>query len=148
MRSATWCIPFQRRRCLIPMDGFYEWKQIDAKTMQPYAFSMKDDEPFALAGLWDAWKDPDGGWLQSYSIIITNANELMEPIHKRMPVILNPADYNRWLERDPGSTHGMGHGDLPVDLLRPYDSDAMKFVRANQKVGNVRNNGPEMLNSG
>jgi len=64
-----------------------------------------------------------------------------------MPVILKPTDYSRWLARDPGSIKGLGHGDLPIDLLRPYDADAMKAVPCNPKVGNVRNNGPEMLNS-
>lgn len=66
-RSPTWRIPFQKRRCLVPADGFYEWKRLDAKSKQPFAF----------AGLWDGWKAPDGSWLQSYSIITTDANELM-----------------------------------------------------------------------
>jgi putative SOS response-associated peptidase YedK len=147
MKSATWRIPFQRRRCLVPADGFYEWKKLDAKTKQPFAFGMANEQPFAFAGLWDAWKDPAGGWLQSYSIITTEANELMAPVHDRMPVILKPEDYTRWLTREPGSTLGMGHGDPPIDLLRPYDSDKMESAPANPGVGNVRNNGPEMLNS-
>jgi putative SOS response-associated peptidase YedK len=75
--TAMWRLPFQRRRCLVPADGFYEWKKIDAKTKQPYAFSMSDGAPFAFAGLWDAWKDPgQGGWLQSFTIITTTPNEL------------------------------------------------------------------------
>jgi putative SOS response-associated peptidase YedK len=147
MKTAMWRVPFQRRRCLIPADGFYEWKKLDAKTKQPYAFAMQDGEPLAFAGLWDAWKDPDGGWLQSYSIITTDASELMVPVHNRMPVILKPADYSRWLARDPGSGEGTGHGDLPTDLLRPFNSEAMDAGPANPLVGNVRNNGPEMLNS-
>jgi putative SOS response-associated peptidase YedK len=64
-----------------------------------------------------------------------------------MPVILKPADYTRWLTCDPRSTHGMSHGDLPIDLLRPFDADKMRVAPANQRVGNVRNNGPEMLDS-
>jgi len=146
-KNAVWRIPFQRRRCLVPADGFYEWKKLDAKTKQPYAFGMQDGKPFAFAGLWDAWKDPDGGWLQSYSIITTEANELMAPVHNRMPVILKPTDYARWLARDPRSTQGKGHGDLPIDLLRPFDAENMQAAPANVLVGNVRNNGPEMLNS-
>jgi putative SOS response-associated peptidase YedK len=145
--KAVWRIPFQRRRCLVPADGFYEWKKLDAKTRQPYAFSMANGEPFAFAGLWDAWKDREGNWLQSYSIVTTTPNELTAGVHDRMPVILKPADYTRWLTRDPRSTHGMGHGDLPIDLLRPFDADKMQAAPANQGVGNVRNNGPEMLNS-
>jgi putative SOS response-associated peptidase YedK len=69
LKSAMWRVPFQRRRCLVPADGFYEWKKIDPKTKQPYAFAVTDREPFAFAGLWDSWKEPDGGWLQSYSIL-------------------------------------------------------------------------------
>ncbi len=76
--NAMWRVPFKRRRCLIPADGFYEWKKIDEKSKQPYAFSMKDGEPFAFAGLWDAWRDPaaDNNWLQSFTIITTDPNEL------------------------------------------------------------------------
>ena len=61
MNTAMWRVPFQRRRCLIPADGFYEWKKLDVKTKQPYAYSLKDGEPFAFAGLWEAWKDPGNG---------------------------------------------------------------------------------------
>jgi putative SOS response-associated peptidase YedK len=147
MKSAMWRAPFQRRRCLIPADGFYEWKKLDATTKQPYAFAVTDREPFAFAGLWDAWKEPDGGWLQSYSIITTDANELMEPVHNRMPVILHPRDYTRWLTREPGSAEGLGHGQPPTDLLRPYEAEDIKMGPVNQKVGHVRNNGPEMLRS-
>jgi putative SOS response-associated peptidase YedK len=141
MNSAMWRIPFQRRRCLIPADGFYEWKKLDAKTKQPYAFSMRDGEPFAFAGLWDAWKDPDqGGWLQSFTIITTTPNELTSQVHNRMPVILRPDDYNKWLERVDGERP-------PVDLLRPFPADEMSAKEAHKDVGNVRNNHPELLNS-
>jgi putative SOS response-associated peptidase YedK len=86
------------RRCLVPADGFYEWLRVDEKTKQPYAFRMKDDAPFAFAGVWDGWKARDGSWLQSYSIITTFANELAARVHNRnrMPVILHPIDYDRW----------------------------------------------------
>lgn len=118
-----------------------------AKTKQPFGFGMSNGQPFAFAGLWDAWKDPAGGWLQSFSIITTEANELMASVHNRMPVILKPEDYTRWLTRDPGSAIGMGHGNPPLDLLRPFDADKMESSPANPSVGNVRNNGPDMLNS-
>jgi putative SOS response-associated peptidase YedK len=138
-RSPTWRTPFQKRRCLVPADGFYEWKRLDAKTKQPYAFQMRDGEPFAFAGLWDAWKEPDGEWLQSFSIVTTEANELMSSVHTRMPVILHPRDYNRWLDR---------HANRPpLDLLRPFESDRMRAAPCNPLVENVKNNGPEMLNS-
>jgi putative SOS response-associated peptidase YedK len=100
--NAIWRTPFQRRRCLIPADGFYEWKTVDAKTKQPWAFSMADEQPFAFAGLWDAWKEPAGGWLQSFTIITTDPNELTATVHNRMPVILKPSEYERWLSRSEG----------------------------------------------
>jgi putative SOS response-associated peptidase YedK len=138
-KSPTWRTPFQKRRCLVPADGFYEWNRLDAKTKQPFAFRMRDDAPLAFAGLWDAWKGPDGQWLQSFSIVTTEANELMSSVHTRMPVILHPRDYSRWLERDSERP--------PIDLLRPFESAAMEASPCNPLVGNARNNGPEMLNS-
>ncbi len=138
-KSPTWRIPFLRRRCLVPADGFYEWKRLDQKTRQPFAFRMANEQPFAFAGLWDAWKAPDGSWLQSFSIITTDANELMARVHNRMPVILKAEDYDRWLDRE--------NQRPPVDLLRPYDAGKMSSAPCNPQVGNVKNNGPEMLNS-
>ena len=113
--------------------------RVDEKTKQPYAFRMKDDAPFAFAGVWDAWKAPDGSWLQSYSILTTFANELTARVHSRMPVILHPKDYDRWLERESERA--------PVELLRPFEAEAMAAAPCNPKVGNAKNNGPEMLNS-
>ena len=98
--SGVWRVPFQRRRCIVPADGFYEWKKLDGKTKQPYAFGLKDGDLLAFAGLWDAWKEPDGSWLQSFSIITTTPNELTATVHDRMPVILTPSDYSRWLSRE------------------------------------------------
>lgn len=161
--SATWREPFKRRRCLIPADGFYEWmaKVVEPKpgapvkrptasrsqakgTKQPFAITLTNGEPMAFAGLWDAWKEPKKSpqevdrWLQSFAIVTTEANELMAPIHDRMPVILHPRDWEEWLDRDDSRP-------APMHLLRPYDADAMKAVACNTAVGNVRNNGPEML---
>jgi putative SOS response-associated peptidase YedK len=132
--NAMWRRPFERRRCLVPVDGFYEWKRVDAKTRQPFAFAMQNGAPFALAGLWDAWKGPDGTWLQSYAVITTDANELMEPVHNRMPVILKPSEYGRWLARDDARA--------PVDLLRPFDAEKMERHAVDPRVGNVRVNEP------
>ena len=142
--NATWRVPFRRRRCLVPADGFYEWKKLDDSkkpAREPYAISLMSGAPMAFAGLWDAWKEPDGQhWLQSFSIVTTEANELMSSIHTRMPVILHARDWDEWLARDE-------ERPAPAHLLRPYDSDAMELSRCNPLVGNVRNNGPEMLNS-
>ena len=138
--SPTWREPFKKRRCLIPASGFYEWQTIDAKTKKPFVIALTDTPLFAFAGLWDAWKDEHGGWLQSFSIVTTEANELMSSIHTRMPVILHSCDYDRWLSREVTE-------QPPIDLLRPFESEEMQMSPANQAVGNVRNNGPEMINS-
>jgi putative SOS response-associated peptidase YedK len=135
--SPTFRRPFKMRRCLVPADGYYEWLRVDEKTKQPYAFKMKDDAPFAFAGVWDAWKAHDGSWLQSFSILTTFANELAAQVHSRMPVILHSGDYDRWLERESERA--------PVDLLRPFEAEAMASAPCNPKVGNAKNNGPEML---
>ena len=137
MASPTWREPFKKRRCLVPADGFYEWHKLDAKTRKPYFFALEGASVFAFAGLWDAWKSPAGDWLQSFSIITTEANELLQTVHTRMPVILHPRDYARWLTREDERP--------PVDLLRPFDPEEMTKAPANPLVGNVRNNGPEML---
>jgi putative SOS response-associated peptidase YedK len=139
--KAMWRIPFERHRCLVPADGYYEWKTLDPKTKQPYAFLLKDRSPFAFAGLWDRWKEPTGNtWLESFTIVTTDANEVAATAHDRMPVILDAADHARWLDTsDPTRP--------PIDLLRPYDAEKMIAYPTNPLVGNVRINSPELLNS-
>ena len=129
----------KRRRCLVPADWFYEWKKLDKKTKQPYAIAMKDDSMFAFAGLWDSWKDKETGKaLETYTVITTDPNRLMEPIHNRMPVILHRGDYERWLAvADPVQ--------LPVDLLRPFPAEEMKAWKVGAAVGNMRNNSPGLV---
>lgn len=89
------------RRCLIPADGFYEWKKV-GKLKQPYFIRLPDDKPFAFAGLWERWTDPEGRPLETCTILTTDANDLLRPLHIRMPVIVEPADYAAWL--DPART--------------------------------------------
>ncbi len=136
--AKTWREPFRKRRCLVPADAFYEWPKDGKGTKQPYAFGLANGNPFAFAGLWDAWRDEQGGWLRSFAIVTTEANELMARIHPRMPVILQARDYDRWLNRAETER-------LPLDLLRPFEAQAMEMHEANPRVNNVRNNGPEML---
>ncbi len=141
LKRAMWRVPFERHRCLVPADGFYEWKPLNAKTKQPYAFGMKSGEPFAFGGLWDAWKDPaTGDWLQSFTIITTDPNELTAKVHNRMPVIVKPSDYDRWLTRDLVE-------QPPIDVLRPYDAAAMIAHPVDPRVGNVRNNEPGLCDA-
>jgi putative SOS response-associated peptidase YedK len=133
----------QRRRCLVPASGFYEWQKLDANAKQPYAISVAGEGPIAFAGLWDRWRDKvTGAPLESYTIITTDANELMNPesgpkLHDRMPVILAVKDYTRWLAPAEPS-------HPPVDLLRPYPAEVMTAWKVSTAVGNVKNNGPEL----
>ena len=131
---------FKKRRCLVPADAFYEWKRFDAKTKQPYAIALKSGEPYAFAGLWESWRPKEGDPLETFTILTTDPNELMQSIHNRMPVILEPRDYNRWLDSANPQTP-------PVDLLRPFPAEKMLDWPVTDRVGNVRNNDPELLES-
>jgi putative SOS response-associated peptidase YedK len=140
--------PF-RRRCLVPVDFFYEWrktgggKQPSGKQpsgKQPYAIGLADGAPMALAGLWERWKDPsDGTTLHSFTVITGPANELVAPIHNRMPVILPHRAWRSWLGEE------RGEADELQALLRPYPATAMRAYKVAARVGNVRNNDPELL---
>ena len=119
---------FQRRRCLIPADGFYEWER-NGKISQPYYFQMKDQAPFVFAGIWDRWKS-DGSWITSCAIVTTTANELLAQIHHRMPVIISPESYDLWLTDDPRS---------PLkDLLAPFPASEMISHTVTHDVNNVK----------
>ena len=143
----------KKRRCLVPADAFYEWQRIDKKTKHPFAFALKSGEPWAMAGLWERWQPKQGEPLETFTILTTDPNELMEPVHNRMPVILAARDYDRWL--DPGwlDTSGLNSGGLGAggwarpafDLLRPYPAENMRAWPVSERVGNVRNNDPHLL---
>src|ERR1700760_947510 len=129
---------FKYRRCLVPADAFYEWQKLDAKNKQPFAIAMKDAEPYALAGLWEKWKDRKaGGELLTFTVITTDPNEVVQPLHDRMPVIIPDRDYDRWLKADPDRP--------PIDLLRPSDADKMTAWKVDKAVGNVKNDLPELI---
>jgi putative SOS response-associated peptidase YedK len=124
---------FKTRRCLIPADAFYEWQKIGAKTRQPFDIGMKDGSPYAFAGLWERWRDPATKEpLETFAVITTDPNELLQPLHDRMPVILEPKDYDRWLQ--PGDP-----AHPPIDLLRAFQAEQMTAWRVDPRVGNVRN---------
>lgn len=124
---------FDRRRCLVIADGFYEWQRLDERTKQPMFIRLRDDRSFAFAGLWERWKpDPDADAIDTMTILTTAPNELMRPIHDRMPVILNPADHDRWLDRNVPGT------DV-LDLLRPYDANEMEAWPVSSRVNSPRN---------
>jgi putative SOS response-associated peptidase YedK len=127
---------FKSRRCLIPADGFYEWKT-EGKAKQPFHFGMKDDGIFALAGIWERWKDPKGSMLETCSILTTSPNALMEGIHDRMPVIVRPDDYDLWLDPGYKNTEGL------AELLKPYDASVMKRYAVSTRVNSVKFDDPE-----
>jgi putative SOS response-associated peptidase YedK len=124
------------RRCLIPSDGFYEWKR-EGKEKLPFCFALAGDAMFAFAGLWERWKNPLGQMVESCTILTTAPNELVQEIHDRMPVMLAPGAYDLWL--DPGVTSVK---DLQP-LLKPYPAEAMRRYRVSQRVNQVKNDDPE-----
>jgi putative SOS response-associated peptidase YedK len=132
----------RRRRCIIPADGFYEWKRNpDGKTKTPLYITLKAGRPFAFAGLWEIWHDPGGSVLPTFTIITTPPNDLMKTIHDRMPAILRPEDYHAWLEpaeRDPA--------DLQP-LLAPYPADEMEARPVSRLVNNPRHEAPDCIAS-
>jgi putative SOS response-associated peptidase YedK len=130
---------FKRRRCLIPADGYYEWSHEGSKK-QPHWIRMNDHRPFAMAGLWERWKNPaDGVAIETCTILTTNSNELTRKLHDRMPVILNPHDFDMWLDVE------FEQRDFLESLLVPYPSDDMKVDRVNPFVNNARNEGPQCI---
>ena len=130
---------FKRRRCLIPADGFYEWQKLGSGKQPMFIHPAEGEErPFALAGLWEFWSDPDGGTIQSCTILTTSPNELMAPIHNRMPVIIEPEDYDLWLNPEPDPEQGL-------HLLRPYPAEKMAAYPVSTVVNNPRNDVPDCV---
>src|SRR5256885_6906863 len=108
---------YRRRRCILPVDGFFEWRATQGGK-QPYAIAMKDGSPFGIAGIWENWKEPASGeWIRTIAVITTDANEMVADIHDRMPLILAPGDYTRWLSDELD----------PRDLMRPFPADLMRM---------------------
>lgn len=123
---------FKRRRCLVPVSGFYEWRR-DGKSKVPYLISLRNEELFAFAGLWEKWKSPDGELVESCTVLTTSPNELMSTIHDRMPVILKPADYGVWLDPQLDDAGALS------TLLVSYPSDEMQAEQVSDVVNNARN---------
>ncbi|MET1247460.1 SOS response-associated peptidase [Sporolactobacillus sp. STCC-11] len=129
---------FRRRRCVIVADSFYEWSHHVPKEKIPYRFMMKSGDLFAMAGLWDSWTTKDHRVIYSCTIITTEANELMKPIHDRMPVILSKEDEAEWL--DP-----LSETQALKLMLRPYDSNQMQRYEVSKDVNSTRNNAPYLI---
>ena len=124
------------RRCLIPADAFYEWART-GKAKQPFCFEINERKLFAFAGLWDHWRDPNGNWIKSCSILTTTPNSMTSAVHDRMPVILDPDSYDLWL--DPW----MKDAAAASDLLKPYDARLMRCYPISTRVNRVANDDEE-----
>jgi putative SOS response-associated peptidase YedK len=129
---------FRKRRCLIPADGFYEWQKRN-NGKQPYYVRMKDGSPFAFAGLWETWGGDGKDEIRSCTILTTDPNELLAPIHNRMPVILYPENYELWLDPD------VREVELLSSLLNPYPGDAMDAYPVSRRVNSPANDEPSCI---
>src|SRR6478672_1163879 len=128
---------YRKRRCIVPVDGFFEWKAIKGqKAKQPYAIAMKDRSPFGIGGLWENWKEPaTGEWIRTFAILTTPANDLVARIHDRMPAILKPGDYERWLGLEPD----------PHDLLAPFPGELLSIWPISKRVNSPDNDDEQLL---
>jgi putative SOS response-associated peptidase YedK len=124
---------YRRRRCILPVDGFFEWKAIKGqKAKQPYAIAKKDGQPFGIGCI---WKDPAGDRMRTFAVITTDANEVVAEIHNRIPLILAPNDYTRWLSDEPD----------PRDLMRPFPSEPMRIWPISTRVNKPENDDPSIV---
>jgi len=129
--------PLKNQRCLVPADGFYEWQKVgDAK--RPMRITMRSGEPFAFAGLWSVWTDSEGNRIPSCAIITTAANDLLKPIHLRMPVILAEETEDLWLDT------ALDDSDALTQLLEPYPDDALEAYEVSRLVNSASNDVPEV----
>src|SRR5215471_14661200 len=127
---------YARRRCILPVDGFFEWNAIKgSKAKQPFAIAMRDGSPFGIAGIWENWKNPAGEWQRTFAVITVPANELVGQIHDRMPAILRTAQYDRWLGDEPD----------PRDLLQSFPGDLMRMWPISPRVNKPENDDPSIL---
>lgn len=127
----------KRKRCLVLSDGFFEWKKINEKEKIPYRIMMKDESLFSMAGIWDSWKNEEGNLVNSFSILTIGPNALMENIHHRMPVILDPSDEKVWI--------GESSPESVISLLKPYPAEKMTAYPISRLVNSPSNDGPEIL---
>ncbi len=125
---------FTKRRCIVPMDGFYEWKREEDGSKQAFAVAQADGMPMATAGLWAGWKAEDGTWLRTFTIITTDANDKQGVIHHRMPVILPPETWDAWLGAEPAEA-----ADL-LELLVPSPAEELLAWPVDNRVGRVAEN--------
>ncbi len=127
---------FRKRRCLVLADGFYEWQR-QGRRKQPHYIQLRDGRPFAFAGLWEHWEGPDGVRIDSCTLLTTEPNDLIRQLHNRMPMILEPKDYEIWLDPD------LQKADLLQPLLRPYPNEEMVAYPVSTRVNSPANDNPD-----
>lgn len=130
---------FRHRRCLVPSDGFFEWAHRDRGRPQPYLIGLKGRELLAYAGIWESWEGEEGKPIESFSILTTPANDLVRPIHDRMPLILPRESYGIWLDAEVSDPEALR------PLLRPFPADQMELVKVSQKVNRVGYEEPDAV---
>jgi putative SOS response-associated peptidase YedK len=137
LEKSTFKNAVNKKRCIVPFDGFYEWKKTeDGK--QPYRIVTTDTEIFSVAGLWERWKSPEHEDIYSFTLITQEPNELMADIHNRMPAILRPDQERDWLDMNIPSEDA-------IQMLQPYPSELMNAYQVSKRVGNVRENDEELI---
>lgn len=130
---------FRYRRCLVPASGFYEWQRVAGGGKQPFLIRRRDRQPMAFAGLWETWMGKDGSEIDSACIVTTGANQVLAPIHDRMPVIIGSGDHDRWLDV------GNHPAQSVEDLLRPAADDLLDAVAVSTRVNKAANDDPGLL---
>ena len=127
---------YQRRRCLVPASGFYEWQAIAGTGKQPWYIQLKSGEPMAMGGLWESWTSPDGEILRTFCVITTGPNEIMAPIHDRMPVLIAPVNWTAWLSAP---------AENVSPLLAPYPAESMEAWRVSRWVNKTSSDDPALI---
>ena len=142
LEKAAFRSAFERRRCIVPVDGFYEWQATPGPKKQPMYIHSRDNAPLALAGLWESWRDqeaPGAPWLRTCSVITTNANSMMQPVHDRMPVILEEADWDEWLDREVTKVGTV------VPMLGPPADDRLVMHPVSTRVNSARHDDATLI---
>lgn len=136
--KASFRTALQKRRCIIPADGFYEWKPVSKKGKVPYRITLLNEELFAFAGLWEEYEDDEGDTVHTFTIVTTEANSTLQSIHERMPVILTPENEGIWLDKNSDPAHLQ-------EILKPYSRDATRFYTVSAKVNHATTDEPGLI---
>jgi putative SOS response-associated peptidase YedK len=129
---------YRHRRCIVPAAGYFEWQEVPGEKKQPWYIHLKSDEPMALGGLWESWTNPDGEIIRTFCVVTVGPNAVMAPIHERMPVLLQKADWPAWLSPE---------ADMAriVAMVCPAPAETVEAWRVSRRVSNAREESPELI---